>query len=198
MLNIMINSILLLFSMSVCVIAQGKEAGKEWKINLTPNDENISDAANLFIQNTASLDELSNKEKAVLKRLKDLVSGNPAKLVPKNLLKLKKVRSIQITKHGVFNYPYFNCWFKQTDEGVIFKKTSGSQHKNGSIFQDKDTTLVFLGAWSVNDDATLTYSGFKGLNDTSRDSAGLIIKRGNSFLSIFPKKENTFEIYEFK
>lgn len=190
--------LLLLIALSPFTSAQEAETEVEWKIIAKPNDLTVEDAAATFLEKATAPVKVNDKEKAELKRLKDLVSGKQLKLVPKDLLKLKKVRSIQIGQYGVFSYPYFNCRFKNTDRGVSFEKTSGSQRRSGTLFQNDPHTLVFLGSWTVNDEPKPQYSGFTRNKDTSHDSAGIFIKRGNTFLAIFPKKNNRYEIYEFK
>ncbi|MFK7911182.1 MAG: DUF4893 domain-containing protein [Akkermansiaceae bacterium] len=192
------NLTLVLLATSSLAIAQEAETEKEWKVIANPADISIENAAIAFLKKAEPLPKLQAKEKTEIKRLKDLVSGERLKLVPNDLPKLKKVRSIQITQYGVFSYPYFNCRFKKTERGIFFEKTTGSQRKSGLVFQDDDRSLVFLGASTVNNDPQRQYSGFTRAKDKSHDSAGLIIKRGKTYLAIFPKKNNNWEIYEFK
>jgi hypothetical protein len=190
--------IITLLSMPALTVAQDTETEKEWKVIANPSDLSIENAAVAFLKNAEAAPKLQAKEKAELQRLKNLVSGERLKLIPSDLLKLKKVRSIQIGKYGVFTYPYFNCWFKKTDRGIFFEKTTGSQRKSGLVFQNDDRSLVFLGTSTVNNDPQRQYSGFTRAKDKSHDSVGLIIKCGKSYLAIFPNKNNAWEVYEFK
>lgn len=178
--------------------AQEIETEQEWKILANPADLSVEDAAKTFLKDVEAPPSVDAKEKAELARLKDLVSGERLELVPKDLLPLTKVRSIQIGRYGVFTYPYFKCRFKQTDRGLFFEKTTGSQRKSGLIFQNGESALVFLGTSTVNDDPQRPYSGLNRSKDTSHDSVGLIINCGKTYLGLFPRKNGAFEIYEFK
>lgn len=187
-----------LTALSAPAVSGAPETEKEWKVVARPAHLGIADAAVDFLQKAAAPPKLNTKELAELERLRKLVSGQPAKLAPKDLLGLKKVRSIQIGRLGVFAYPYFDCRFRQTDRGIFFEKTSGSQRRSGLVFENDPVTLVFLGASTVNDDPQRQYSGLTRARDASHDSAGLIIRRGRTTLAIFPKKDNAWEVYEFR
>jgi len=194
------KSIALLIAISTFSLGQEMqpEAEKEWKIIAKASDHHVEDAAIMFLKKADASEDKSAKEKATLKRLKELVSSPRLEITPKDLLKLKKVRSTQISSLGVFDYPYFNCRFKNTGSGVFFEKTSGSQRKSGIVFQDDNHSLIFLGASTVNQEAQREYSRFKRGKDTQHDSAGVIIKRGKTYLMIIPGKKDSFEVYEFK
>ena len=192
------KSITLLFTLSSLAFSQNTETEKEWKVIANAADLSIENAAATFLKQAKAPADVSAKEKTELKRLKQLVAGPQGKLTPKNLLKLRNVRSIQISGLGVFKYPYFKCRFKRTDRGLFFEKTTGSQRKSGLVFQNDDHRLILLGASTVNNEPQRQYSGFTRSNNREHDAAGLIIKRGTTYLAIFPGRNNTFEIYEFK
>ena len=178
--------------------ADESETEKEWKVLAKPSELGLSHAADTFLENALVPATLASEEKSELKRLKKLVAGESRPVSPADLLEIKKVRSIQIGQYGVFTYPYFSCRFKKTGSGVFFEKTSGSQRKSGPVFQNDDHTLVFLGASTVNNEPQRQYSGLTRSKDTSHDAAGLIIKRGKTFLALFPGKGNQWEVYEFR
>ena len=175
-----------------------EETEVEWKIMANPEDMAVDQMVAKFIKNAATAENNSAKEKEVIKRFKDLLNQEPQKLTTKDLIGLKRVRSIQISGFGVFSYPYFKCRFKNTETNLFFEKTTGSQRKSGFVFSNTADTLVFLGARTVNNEAQRQYSGLNKAKDKQHDQAGVFIKRGKTVLAIFPKKGNRFEIYEFK
>jgi hypothetical protein len=175
-----------------------KETEVEWKIMANPEDITVDQTVAKFIKNAATAENNSAKEKALIKRFKNLLNQEPQKLKIKDLSGLKRVRSIQISDLGVFSYPYFKCRFKNTEKGPFFEKTTGSQRKSGFVFANTVDTIVFLGAWTVNDEAQRQYSGLNKAKDKQYDQAGVFVKRGKTVLAIFPRKDNRFEIYEFK
>ena len=175
-----------------------EEKEKEWKVIAQPDHLSIGNGVRAFIDQATTAAQNGTEEKAILKSLKDLVAGKPATINPKDLLKLKKVRSTQISQLGVFRYSYFNCRFKSTESGIFFEKTSGSQRKSGLVFENTEDSLIFLGASTVNEETQRKYSGLTGSQNKEHDSVGVIIKRGKTYLMIIPGKKNSFEIYEFK
>ena len=188
----------LLLAFSTCIFAQKTETEVEWKVIANPGDLGVENAVATFLKTANESLTTNDTDKAVLKYLRDLVSTQPVKLVPADLLKLKQVRSIQIEDYGVFTYPYFSCRFKKTDRGFFFEKTTGSQRRSGTLFQNDQHSLAFLGSWTVNDDPQGKYSGFTRNKDSSSDSVGLFIKREKTYLAIFPGKKGACEVYEFK
>lgn len=83
------------------------------------------------------------KEKA---KVKKLLTARNLKLSNNELLGYRKVRSIQVNRHGIFSYPYFACRFKYLDGKLFFEKTAGSQRKSGYVYDNKPDSKVFLGA----------------------------------------------------
>ena len=174
----------------------------EWKILANPADLSVEKDVDEFIEIIANAEDITDgvrkEEVQVMKKLQSLLKLKPEKLTTKDLLGLKRVRSIQISGLGVFSYPYFNCRFKNTDKQTFFEKTTGSQRKSGLIFPNTESTLVFLGASTVNEEGQRQYSGITKSIDKEHDQVGVFIKRGKSILAIFPKKGSRYEVYEFK
>jgi len=172
------------------------ETEKEWKVIANPQDLKIENAAIMLLKKAP--EPAKKEEKKELTRIKNLVSMAREALKPNDLTTIKQVRSIQISQLGIFKYPFFNCRFKQTDKGIFFEKTAGSQRKSGLVFQDDDRSLVILAASTVNDEPQRTYSGFTMSKNPEHDNPGLIIRRGKTFLAIFPGKNDSFEVHEFR
>ena len=70
-------------------------------------------------------------EKASVRKL--LMAKN-LKITNQELLTYRKVRSIQVSRMGIFSYPYFSCRFKKKDGKLFFEKISGSQRKSGYTY----------------------------------------------------------------
>ncbi len=175
----------------------GDETEKEWAV-LTQHGDMDKVLSCLKTVKAASSVKYENEEEALeLKRISKIFSQKEEKITPKDLMGLRKVRSIQIGQLGVFKYPYFACKFKQKEEGLFFEKTTGSQRKSGLVFVDEDTVMVFLGGWSVNNDPQKPYSGLVGSKVTKYDSVGVFVKRGGRVLAVFPEGPKSYEVYEF-
>jgi len=170
----------------------------EWKTLANQEDLAVGKTVDNFIRKAATAEHQSIEKKAQIQRLKDLLSEQAQQLTAKDLLGLKKVRSIQISNFGIYSYPYFNCRFKKTKTNVFFEKTRGSQRKSGYLYQEDAETFVFLGAWTVNDEAQRQYSGLNQSKEKKYDKAGVFVKRGKTVLAIFHWGKNDFEVYEFK
>ena len=175
----------------------GDETEKEWAV--LSHHAALNKVSTCFkTVKAASFVKYRNEEEDLeLQRISKILSHKEEKITAKDLLGLRKVRSIQIGRLGVFNYPYFVCKFKQKEEGLFFEKTTGSQRKSGIVFVDEPTQMVFLGGWSVNDDPQKPYSGLVGSKVTKYDSVGVFVKRGGRILAVFPKGPKSYEVYEF-
>jgi len=173
------------------------ETEKEWAVLSHPND------LNKILEWSKTLKAVNTKQYKVAEdarefaRVKKILALKPEPISAKDLLGLRRVRSIQVGKHGVFKYRYFSCKFKEKEEGLFFEKTSGSQRKSGTVFKDEPTQLVFLGGWSVNDDPQWNYSGLTSRKPGKHDSVGVFIKRGGQVLALFPEGPGGYEVYEF-
>lgn len=142
----------------------------------------------LSILDNLDRDAYGLNEKAEVKRL---LSAKDLKITNQELLSYRKVRSIQVSRLGIFSYPYFACRFRRKDGKIFFEKTSGSQRKSGYIYDNKPTSKVFMGGWSVNDDPQTVYG-------SENSEAGMLYKIGaNKLIMLFiaPDKRS-FEIYE--
>ena len=176
----------------------GDETEKEWAVMAQAGDMDkvlkcfkTVDAANRV--------KRENEEYArEIQRLQKIFNLKKEKITKKDLLGLRKVRSIQVGRIGVFKYPYFNCRFKEMEAGLFFEKTTGSQRRSGIVFVDEPTQLVFLGGRSMNDDPQRSYSSLIISKVTKHDSVGIFIKRGGRILAVFPGKALTYEVYEFE
>jgi len=125
------------------------ETEKEWAVLSHPNDLNKILEWTKIVKAVNAKQYKTEEDAREFERVKKILALKPEPISVKDLLGLRKVRSIQVGKHGVFKYPYFSCKFKEKEEGLFFKKTSGSQRKSGIVFKDEPTQLVFLGGWSV-------------------------------------------------
>lgn len=142
----------------------------------------------LSILDNLDADAYGLNEKSTVKRL---LSAKDLKITNQELLAYRKVRSIQVGRLGIFSYPYFACRFRRKDGKIFFEKTSGSQRKSGYIYDNKPTSKVFMGGWSVNDDPQTVYG-------SENSEAGMLYKIGaNKLIMLFiaPDKKS-FEIYE--
>ena len=142
----------------------------------------------LSILNNLPSDAYGLNEKASVRKL--LMAKN-LKITNQELLTYRKVRSIQVSRMGIFSYPYFSCRFKKKDGKLFFEKISGSQRKSGYVYDNKPDSKVFLGGWSVNNDPQTTY-------DSENSEPGMIYKIGpNKVIMVFlAPDEQSFEIYE--
>lgn len=123
--------------------------------------------------------------------VRKLLTAKNLRITNQELMAYRKVRSIQVSRLGIFSYPYFSCRFKRKDGKLFFEKISGSQRKSGYIYDNKPDSKVFLGGWSVNDDPQTTY-------DSENSEPGMIYKIGtNKVIMVFlAPDEQSFEIYE--
>lgn len=123
--------------------------------------------------------------------VRKLLTAKNLKITNQELMAFRKVRSIQVSRMGIFSYPYFSCRFKKKDGKLFFEKISGSQRKSGYVYDNKPDSKVFLGGWSVNDDPQTTY-------DSDHSEPGMIYKIGtNKIIMVFlAPDEQSFEIYE--
>lgn len=175
----------------------GMETEKEWAVMSKPAD--LKKILQCFeTVSAANTQQYPNKEEAQeLQRLRKMLGQKEEAIGVKDLLGLRKVRSVQINSYGVFQYPYFACKFKTKDAGLFFEKTSGSQRKSGMIFNDSPARMVFLGAWTVNDEPQQAYSRLASAPTTEHDSVGIFIKRGGRIVALFPDDKTRYEVYEF-
>jgi len=173
------------------------ETEKEWAVMSHPGD--LTKVSQCFkTVEVANSVKYQNEEYArELQRVRKMLAQKQETTTPQDLMGLRKVRSIKISRLGVFKYPYFTCKFRKKKEGLFFEKTSGSQRKSGLIFEDTPTKMIFLGGWSVNDDPQWSYSRLSGSKVTKHDSVGIFIKRGGRILALFPGGETDYELYEF-
>lgn len=123
--------------------------------------------------------------------VRKLLNAKNLNITNQELMAFRNVRSIQVSRMGIFSYPYFSCRFKKKDGKLFFEKISGSQRKSGYVYDNKPDSKVFLGGWSVNDEPQTTY-------DSENSQPGMIYKIGtNKVIMVFlAPDEQSFEIYE--
>ncbi len=107
--------------------------------------------------------------------------------------------STQIDPNGVFAYPPFKCEIAFTEDGTLtFRKTSGSQRRNGQLWP-ADGGLVLLGGSSVNDDPYRSYSAtyeYADGEDAEVDTVGLLqTLRDGRMRMILDADEERVELY---
>lgn len=104
----------------------------------------------------------------------------------------RRVRSIQVNNSGIFSYPYFACRFTRRDGRIFFEKTSGSQRKSGFVYDNRPTSKLFLGGWSVNNDPQTAYG-------SEKSQAGMLYKTAaDRLMMLFVVPGRSFEIYELR
>ena len=124
--------------------------------------------------------------------VKNLLQSQHVAFVDNELQRLTKVKSIQINGSGVFEYNFFACSFRQKNNSVYYRKTTGSQRQNGYLYRIDDKTRYFMGAWSVNDDPIKEYG-----SDQSIIGAMYKLSSGK-YIMVIPEGNNCFNILEFK
>jgi hypothetical protein len=86
--------------------------------------------------------------------------------------------STQIEPRGIYAYPPFRCDIELTDDGTLaFRKTTGSQRRNGQLWPDELGRWILLGGKSVNDDPYRDYSATLSDadgEDLEADTVGLL------------------------
>jgi len=173
------------------------EGKKEWAMMGKPADlekvihcwETVSAANSRQYQDEEEVRELE--------RLRKMLGQKEEPITAKDLLGLRKVRSIQVDAYGVFKYPFFSCEFRERGKNLFFEKTTGSQRKSGMVFEDSPVRMVFLGAWTVNNEPQKPYSRLAAEMATEHDSVGVFIKRGGRIVALFPDDGGGYEMYEF-
>jgi hypothetical protein len=107
-----------------------------------------------------------------------------------------KCRSIQIeARLGVFIYPHFKCKITSGSGGVkTFQKISGSQRKNGILKKLSSGEVIFIGAWSVNDDPVVVYN--KDEASSEKNQVGKLLKKGEFWYLVFNEGYGRSEIYQ--
>ncbi|MCB1065589.1 MAG: DUF4893 domain-containing protein [Verrucomicrobiae bacterium] len=195
--------IILLFTLALC----GHLHADELRSILTPEDAKALATCEETLSKSLE-PNLASDDPETLKAAKDLSAllALPRKK-PADRLALEgkwKVRSLQVSRYGVFTYPFFNGEFRREGEsGLIFHKNSGSQRRMGIVGEDGEDWLLFVGGKYYNDDAQgAAYSGFQEESvktDPKMDSFGRLYEIGKDrLLLIFG--ETTFgpEVYELK
>ncbi|MGQ0800729.1 MAG: DUF4893 domain-containing protein [Pseudomarimonas sp.] len=143
---------------------------------------------------------------AALALARELLAAEPQPIDARKLLGNWRVRSLQTNTLGAYLYGFFNAEISQRDEFLQLRKSSGSQRRLGLLYpvRDEPTTMVFLGASSVNEEPQVGYSrGYSGVNAPERlssDSVGRFFQLGSDRLLLIldPQWGQGFELYELK
>ena len=101
-------------------------------------------------------------------------------------------------------YSWFRCRISQGDDGYRFRKLTGSQLTNGTLYPDQSGALVYLGATSVKGEPLHSYSGGStaaGAQATPDDQIGLLVATGADSARLelpYPVQESTFDVIELQ
>jgi len=101
-------------------------------------------------------------------------------------------------------YGWFRCKISDDGGALRFRKVSGSQRANGTLYSDQSGALVYLGASNVANEPEHHYSGggnSAGAPATPDDQIGLLISTGQNSARLelpYPVQESTFDIIELR
>lgn len=93
-------------------------------------------------------------------------------------------------------YGWFKCKVSDDGSGWMLEKLTGSQRTKGRFYDDGDKRLIYLGAFSVNDDAAKPYG-----SGPESDQVGYAFRTGPGEWRIelpAPYYESKLDIMEFK
>ncbi len=114
-----------------------------------------------------------------------------------------RVRSLQGGLGLCVLYPYFQAEFRDENGRLIFQKTTGSQRRMGWVLPYRNDCMIFLGARTVNDDPSLSYSRLDPTIPATSprkefDSWGALYRIGvNQYLMVLDVVPGQkFELYE--
>ncbi len=113
-----------------------------------------------------------------------------------------RVRSLKGDTEGLFVYPFFDARFSVDEDGLTFRKYTGSQRRSGRLWPYGDgESWVFAGGATVNEDAPRDYSRAAGRFESSEsDSVGrLWALTADHLLMILDAEDGVrFEVYELR
>lgn len=93
-------------------------------------------------------------------------------------------------------YGWFKCRVSDDGSGWMLEKTSGSQRTKGRFFDDGDSRLIYIGSFSVNDEAAKPYG-----SGPESDQVGYAFRTGPQEWRIefpAPHYESKLDILEFR
>lgn len=159
------------------------------------------------------IDQALPRAKAMLERIEATAYGREEVPKVKALLEAQSVAkgidaivgqwrcaSTQIDPSGVFAYPPFKCEISLTEDGTLsFRKTTGSQRRNGQLWPADNGSYVLLGGSSVNNDPYRSYSAtyeYADGEDVEADTVGLLetLKDGRMRM-VLDADEERVELY---
>ncbi len=101
-------------------------------------------------------------------------------------------------------YSWFRCRIGARGGVLTFQKLTGSQRTNGTLYPDASGGYVYLGATSVANEPTHSYSGSgasAGAAATPDDQIGLLLATGSNSARIefpYPVQESSFDVIELR
>jgi hypothetical protein len=135
---------------------------------------------------------------ADLDDLRALFAQDDSPVQEKDLLGRWRCRSIQVSRLGIFSYPYFNCRISQKGGNLFFEKTSGSQRKSGLLFPDDGHSYVFIGASTVNEEPQRHYKRSESPDLQQYNVVGRLVRKGDRIIAVIPEEGDAYEVYELK
>jgi hypothetical protein len=134
-----------------------------------------------------------------------VLDPKPAQSDPQSLSGAWRCRTIKLggmTADVV--YSWFRCRISQGEDGLRFRKLTGSQLTNGTLYPDSSGALVYLGASSVKGEPPHAYSGggaAAGAQATPDDQIGFLVATGPNDARLelpYPVQESTFDVIELQ
>jgi len=189
------------YALLLCLLSTLATAQDGWRVPMHEVHEPSIDQAHAradWLLNNLNTDAYGRED---LPQARALLDAPTRKADHEALVGNWRCRSTQIDPSGVFAYPAFRCSVELTEDGILmFTKTTGSQRRHGQIYPFSDSSWVFLGGRSVNDDPYRAYSGTLSDLDGERlqdDSIGLLeTLRDGRIRIIFDASEQAVEFYE--
>ncbi len=143
---------------------------------------------------------------AALALARELLAAAPQPIDQRKLIGNWRVRSLQTNTLGAYLYGFFKAEISLRGDLLQLRKSSGSQRRLGLLYpvRDESSTLVFLGASSVNEEPQVGYSrGFSKVDSPERlasDSVGRFFQLGPDRLLLIldPQWSQGFELYELR
>jgi hypothetical protein len=176
----------------------------EWKKHIWDQDYDKINAANEMASDWSDLRIPKGSDISAAKLLRELMTVKKLPVDPKLLLGDWRVRSLQGNSNGLYLYSFSKATIRTESSGLIFEKTSGSQHRMGRLYKDTATNrLIFLGGIYVNGDKPQAYSAGWGKVDAfspnKTDTAGVLFKLNDKRMLMIldaDDYDSTFEVYE--
>jgi hypothetical protein len=147
---------------------------------------------------TVNSRQFGPKDLQELDALRTLFSQEDSPMQEQDLLGRWRCRSIQVSRYGIFRYPYFNCRISSRGDTLFFEKTSGSQRKSGRLYPNDAFSYIFIGASTVNEEPQRRYRRSESRDLRKFNVVGRFVRKGDRVIAVFPEEGNTYEVYELK